>query len=341
MKLYYYGLSDPGMVRPNNEDYLFAGKVEENQYLFIVADGMGGHQAGEVASRKAVTLFVQYLEKYNGFVDNQSTSHILESLKQMVHEINENLIQEGSRSAKKNGMGTTLSVLYIKDDQGYIVHVGDSRIYRYENDPVPDEQSSETANVPRLKQLTEDHSFVGKLVKDGFISEEEARNHPKRNVLYQSIGLKKDINIQTLGAIPIRKGQKYLLCSDGLYGVVPDTELHEFLEGFSTKQIAMNMVKKANFNGGPDNVSLIVVSTEKDDTTELEDTVRIVDTPLKRQKKKTLWFFILLGLLVLLLALIIYFLIQNTESLSPLQSSQVGTQIVNIPDFLEALIEGW
>jgi serine/threonine protein phosphatase PrpC len=318
MELYYYGLSDTGNLRDNNEDYFFAGKLKKDEYLFIVADGMGGHQAGEIASRKAVGMFVSQLEKEKNVKTNKNSNHTLERLKRIVMDINVTLIREGSRSHIKNGMGTTLSALYIKKDQGYIVHVGDSRIYLFPGSLTHTGNTTDTSGQLRqLTQLTEDHSFVGKLLKDGLITEEEARGHPKRNVLYQSIGIKRDITIQTTGPIPIKMDQKYLLCSDGLYGVVTDSEIEEYLNDKSTAQIAEQLVKRANFNGGPDNISVIVVSTEPDETTDLPDTVKITTPPPKKRRKIRVWFFILLGLLVLLLALIIYILFMSADTKSP------------------------
>jgi len=319
MELYYYGLSDTGHLRDNKEDYLFAGRLKKDEYLFIVADGMGGHEAGEVASRKAVTMFVQQLEQEKDLETEENSKRILQKLKRIVIDINETLILEGNRSHKKNGMGTTFSALYIKKNQGYITHVGDSRIYQLS--PLPTRSGSidpsvTPVEISRLTRLTEDHSFVAKLVKDGLISEEEARSHPKRNVLFQSIGIKKDITIQTKGPIPIQMGEKYLVCSDGLYGVVPDNEIEEYLDEKSTAQIAEKLVKRANFNGGPDNISVIVISTEKDDPPEFSDTVRIPTPPNKGKKRKG-WLFILLGLLVTLLALIIYFLVLSVDSKPP------------------------
>lgn len=268
MKLYYHCLSDRGNRRDNNEDYIFAGKLKKDEYLFIVADGMGGHQAGEIASRKAVSMFVRQLEKEKDIEVDENSNQTLQKLKRIVIDINETLIREGSRSHKKNGMGTTFSALYIKKNRGYIVHVGDSRIYLF-SPSIPYTGNIDTSDTPvemsQLTRLTEDHSFVGKLVKERLITEEEARSHPKRNVLFQSIGIKKDITIQTTGPIPILMGQKYLVCSDGLYGVVPDNEIEEYLNEKSTAQIAEQLVKRANFNGGPDNISVIVISTEKDE----------------------------------------------------------------------------
>lgn len=318
MELYYYGLSDTGNLRDNNEDYLFAGQLKKDEYLFIVADGMGGHEAGEVASRKAVSMFVQQVEQEKYIENDEKSNQILQKLKGIVIDINEELIREGSLSHKKNGMGTTFSALYIKKNRGYIIHVGDSRIYLFSpavahTDNI--DTSATAVEMNRLTRLTEDHSFVGKLVKDGLITEEEARSHPKRNVLFQSIGIKRDITIQTKGPIPIQIGQKYLLCSDGLYGVVPDNEIIEYLNEKSPAQIAEKLVKRANFNGGPDNISVIVIFTEKDGPLEPSDTVKI-PTPPNNKKKRKGWLFILLGLLATLLALIIYFLVLSDDTLS-------------------------
>lgn len=331
MELYYYGVTDTGYLRDNNEDYLFAGKLKKDEYLFIVADGMGGHQAGEIASRKAVSMFVHQLEKEKNIEADENSTHILESLKRIVININETLIREGSRSHKKDGMGTTFSALYIKNNLGYIIHVGDSRIYLF-SPSRPHTGNIDTSATPvemsQLTRLTEDHSFVGKLLKDGLITEEEARTHPKRNVLFQSIGIKRDITIQATGPIPIQKGQKYLVCSDGLYGVVPDNEIEEYLNDKSTASIAEQLVKRAKFNGGPDNISVIVISTEKDEIFEPADTVRIPAPPTQKKRKRKGWLFILLGLLVILLALIIYFLVLSVETKPPSPPSTPQKNII-------------
>jgi hypothetical protein len=191
----------------------------------------------------------------------------------------------------------------------------------------------------QLTRLTDDHSFVGKLLKDGLITEEEARTHPKRNVLFQSIGIKRDITIQTTGPIPIQKGQKYLVCSDGLYGVVPDNEIEEHLNDKSTAQITQQLVKRAKFNGGPDNISVIVISTEKDEILEPSDTVKIPASPKKRRKKKG-WLFILLGLLVILLALIIYFLLLSVKTKPPSPPTTPKENITQTNKLIEKDVRG-
>jgi serine/threonine protein phosphatase PrpC len=308
MQLYYASLSDVGNVRSHNEDFLFSGKVKNEGYLFIVADGMGGHSSGEVASYKAVAGFVRSMRK--GVEKN-----ITEAMRRIVLDINDELITEGKKSAKEKGMGTTLSALYITGDNGYIAHVGDSRIYRY-----ADSQNGNSS----LVQLTEDHSLVGRLLKDGFITPDEAHTHPKRNVLYQSVGMKKGIEVQAIGPITIKKGQKFLLCSDGLNSELRDFEIKEFLELDSPRQIVERLIERAKQGTASDNITVIAVSTELKDTDEITqpvDTVK-VPVPIKvkmklRRKKKKLLILILVGIIVLLLAVMIYLLAVNELTFSP------------------------
>lgn len=320
MQLYYASLSDVGNVRTHNEDFLFSGKVKNEGYLFIVADGMGGHSSGEVASYKAVAGFVRAMRK--GVEKN-----ITEGMRRIVLEINDELIHEGKRSAKEKGMGTTLSALYITGDKGYIAHVGDSRVYRYSNS-----QNGESS----LVQLTEDHSLVGRLLKDGFITPDEAHTHPKRNVLYQSVGMKKGIEVQAIGPINIAKGQKFLLCSDGLNSELRDNEIKEFLELNSPRRIVEGLIETAKDGTASDNITVIAVSTEMSDTDDMTqpvDTVK-VPVPIKvkmklRRKKKKLLILILVGVILLLLAAMIYMLIVKELTTSTDDDFSAKSEIQN------------
>ena len=308
MQLYYYSLSDVGNVRSHNEDFLFSGRVKGDGYLFIVADGMGGHSSGEVASYKAVAGFVKAMRKGIG-------KNVPDAMRRIILTINDDLIHEGKRSAKDKGMGTTLSALYIKGDRGYFAHVGDSRIYRYSN-------SGDGNNT--MVQLTEDHSLVGRLLKDGFINAEEAQNHPKRNVLYQSVGLKKGIEVQAMGPFIIREGQKFLLCSDGLNTELRDSEIKEYLALKSPRQIVEGLVMEAKQRTASDNITVIAVSTETGETDEMTrpvDTVKVpvpikVRLKLKRKRKRVL-VLVLLGIILVLLAAMVYFLVKNTPGVTP------------------------
>lgn len=293
MELYYSSLSDVGNVRTNNEDCLFTGKLKKDCWLFVVADGMGGHDAGEVASYEAVTMLTRALKK-------ETDENLTEALKNIVLDINEALINKGKKVSDHKGMGTTLSALYIKKNLGYVVHVGDSRIYRH--------------SKSGLVQLTEDHSLVGKLLKNGFITESEAQSHPKRNVLYQSVGLKQGIEVQTMGPFPVRMGQKFLLCSDGLNNEVPDSEIEHIMHFKSTRQIVDHLIQRAKAGTAADNITVVAVSTEEDDSTEIDKTVRLtVPVNVRKKRKKKVGLLILLGLLVLLLAALIYFLVQDSQ----------------------------
>jgi protein phosphatase len=298
MELYYSSLSDVGNVRDHNEDFLYAGKLKSGDYLFIVADGMGGHSAGEVASYRAVTGFIKALKKGVG-------KNVPEELRQIVLSINDKLIHEGKKEDTRRGMGTTLSVLYIKGCLGYIVHVGDSRIYRYSD------------SYEGLEQLTEDHSLVGKLLKDGFISAEEAQAHPKRNVLYQSVGLKEEIEVQAMGPFRVREGQKFLLCSDGLNTELSDAEIVEFLKLPSTHRAVEGLINKAKTGTAADNITAIAISTMKgdeDSTTLVENTVKpAVPLQIIKKRNKKIAIFILLGLLALLLAALVIMLAKNVK----------------------------
>jgi len=302
MELYFSGLTDVGNVRANNEDYRFCGKLGPAEYLFIVADGMGGHQMGEVASRKAVSLTVAKLSQLT-----HSSTDIPAQLRQIIQEVNEAVYNENIHSNRAGSMGTTLSILFVKDGLGYIAHVGDSRIYRFRPD----------TPTPSLTQLTEDHSLVGQMVKEGLISEEEARTHPHRNIINQSIGIKAQVQPQTPPPIPIQPGDKFLLCSDGLCGPVRDNEILAAFPGNSTAAVTRKLVQLAKKKGAPDNVTIIAVSTLPESAAALNDplsdTVKIKIPRVVNPKRRRTLIFLLLVLL-LLLAGLVYLLVTTTLS---------------------------
>jgi PPM family protein phosphatase len=159
--------------------------------------------------------------------------------------------------------------------------------------------------------------------------------------LYQSLGIKREIDIQARGAFPLEKGHKYLLCSDGLHGVIPDPEIEYYLKGKSTVRTAEQLVQQAKSNGGPDNITVIVVSTEPDVAAGISDTVKII-APAFKKKKSRAWFFILLILLILLLSLVIYFLLRSADtrvaSLTPLED--LAEKSVTVETVVPAVLPG-
>jgi serine/threonine protein phosphatase PrpC len=223
--------TDKGRIREQNED---AYGFKEN--LFVVADGMGGHQAGEIASAIAVETILAA----------NFTNEIELELGQAIQKANDSILAEVDQHPDLSGMGTTVAVLLVQAERIYLAHVGDSRIYRFDT-------------AGRLGQLTQDHSLVAELVKSGEISENEAKHHPQRNILTQALGSKGEIKIefQTLARNP---GDKFLLCSDGLSGMVDEASLAAILKLEQEPQfLAERLVSFANDQGGLDNITVIVV----------------------------------------------------------------------------------
>lgn len=238
--LVWCGLTDVGMVRDHNEDS-FSCKAFGDSVLFVVADGMGGHDAGEVASKLAVDSVCETVG--NSVKQHQDPLKIIE---QAVQKANATVIREGT--SKGSNMGTTLNAALVDHDTAYIASVGDSRAYWIENGGI--------------RQITEDHSLVAKLVAAGKLSKEEARNHPKSNLLYRTIGSDETVKVDTF-QVALKKGGCLLLCSDGLWGEVPDQAIYEVCSSEkNVKSACVRLIRLAKENGGRDNITAIVVKVE-------------------------------------------------------------------------------
>jgi protein phosphatase len=245
-----FAKSDVGKVRQNNEDFYGEFKIDSEHMVFIVADGMGGHNAGEVASRLAVLTF---FESYKKYVDDLKEPE--KAIELAFHDANRKVFEEGAGKESQHGMGTTLSVLVLKGKEAFLGHVGDSRIYLIRED--------------ECKKLTRDHSLVGKMRENGIISEEEARVHPRRNILYLTLGVKESINPQISSRIEIKEGDIFVLCSDGLSNMVSDEEIKIISINNPPKKAVEKMIEIARERGAPDNVTVEVIKIEKkeDETT--------------------------------------------------------------------------
>jgi protein phosphatase len=237
-------LTDIGMRRRNNQDsmamHLADGRVawERSGHLFIVADGMGAHAAGELASRLAVDLIQHHYEK-------QHQPKPIENLHRAVIEANNEIYRRGQANIEFRNMGTTCSVLALLPEGAMCAHVGDSRVYRL--------RGSE------LEQLTFDHSLVWEMHAAGGISDETLQNSTiPKNVITRSLGPNPSVLIDLEGPIPIRKGDKFLLCSDGLSGQLTDIEMGVLMHELEPSVAAQAMLDLANLRGGPDNITLIV-----------------------------------------------------------------------------------
>ena len=241
-----------GKQREHNEDSLvaitatLAGKTSNIPFgLYIVADGMGGHQFGEVASNAAIRVVSGYImRKFHPYLFTIPTQQPEESLQ----EIMESAIKESHRVIQKDapGSGTTITAALIVGQQVTIGHVGDSRAYAMHP-------------VGRLEQLTRDHSLVKRLEELGHLNKEEAANFPHRNVLIRALGQGESLEVDVF-TIPFPQNSTLMLCSDGLWGVVAEQDLLRSLSDAPNLQRAcQNMVSAANTAGGPDNISVILV----------------------------------------------------------------------------------
>lgn len=233
--------SDTGVKRKNNQDsYLAADITKDGQifYLFAVADGLGGHQSGEVASRMAIDYIKNNFYKIEDF-DNYK------EVNDFVNEINRSIIYESSQNPEMLGMATTLTMAVICNDNMVIYHVGDSRCYRI--------------NSEEIEQLTKDHSLVQALVDQGRITVEEAKTHPQKNVITRALGTDETVKTD-LYEYRLYRGDTILLCSDGLYNMVPVSQIHKIVMENDLEEAAKKLVNLANYNGGIDNITVIICS---------------------------------------------------------------------------------
>ena len=224
--------TDIGRLRRQNED---AAWFDESRAVFAVADGMGGHLAGEVASRMAIEA-VQRMAQENACPG-------IAALREAVASAHETILAHAQDHIECAGMGTTLSVLWLGENYAYIAHVGDSRIYRLREGS--------------LTQITQDHSLVEELVRAGLITREQARTHPRRNIITRALGTHGE-NEPDMLVTDVQDGDVFLLCTDGLTGMVPDDEIERTLRDCGMEAAADRLLALALDAGGRDNVTLIL-----------------------------------------------------------------------------------
>ena len=238
-------LSDPGQVRELNEDYFGTPEtmeipldlVERRGRLYAVADGMGGHAAGEVASQQAIfTLFKEYY--------SSPSPEITKRLKEAIEAANAEVHAQASLDRAKAGMGTTLVAAVLQGDDLYVANVGDSRAY--------------LVRKQSIEQITRDHSWVNEQVQAGIITEQEAREHLYRNIITRSLGTKPDVDIDFFQR-KAHPGDVLVLCCDGLSNEVEDDEIARIVSANSAQESAQKLIDLANQRGGPDNITAIVV----------------------------------------------------------------------------------
>ncbi|NCV79481.1 MAG: serine/threonine-protein phosphatase [Actinobacteria bacterium] len=238
-----------GLVRQGNEDSAFV-----SPQLIAVADGMGGHAAGEVASRIAVQVLHRLTPTLTATdIDEDSVSDLL---MHSLHSIDEEIAAVAEEEIEKRGMGTTLTALLVRDNHIALLHVGDSRCYRLRGSA--------------LEQLSNDHTVIQELLDQGAISEAEAAEHPQRSMLTQALRGDGDVT-PVLQVYEVKKGDRFLLCSDGLSGVLTEKEIKIGLKKSDKDEAVKFLVDATYVNGAPDNVTVLIadISSENNSTVQL------------------------------------------------------------------------
>jgi PPM family protein phosphatase len=254
MRVRFSGETNVGMKRDHNEDSFY---LPESERLAIVADGMGGHASGEVASRMAVETIVGFFRETQDeqeltwpFKVDRGNRHDINRMVTAIKLANLKIHQEAQRNPACQGMGTTVVSTLFLNDALIVGHVGDSRLYRYREG--------------MFDQMTEDHSLLNDYIKMKHLSPEEIAAFPHKNVIVRALGMKASVQVDVIVDAP-RLGDVYLLCSDGLSGMVPDGEIAAMMASDQDlDRVCDRLISTANGNGGLDNVTVVAVRLERD-----------------------------------------------------------------------------
>ncbi len=242
MRLIPYSMSDVGRRREHNEDSFL---VREDLGLYAVADGMGGHQAGERASRMALDLLADNLKLPSVAAgDKTDRDSMLQRFHRAMQVAGAGIFVAGQDDPTLHGMGTTTTALWIANDRAYLAHVGDSRAYLFRDH--------------RAQQLSDDHTWVSEQVRMGLMTEADARDSQYRHIITRSVGFEREVAVDGT-AVSVQLGDCFLLCSDGLSNYIEGEELRRFLTSHYYSQIPRLLVDLANERGGDDNITVVMV----------------------------------------------------------------------------------
>jgi len=244
------GMTDVGLKRGHNEDnYL----INEELNLFVVADGMGGHAGGEYASAIAVNTVEEIVTsmEVDGAEVSDATDPVEITRQRLSHAIRlsgRRIFEKAREQPEYHGMGTTAVVLLLDGKNAFVAHVGDSRLYLLRDG--------------KIEQVTEDHSLIAEKIRHGLITPEEAKSHRMRNVITRSLGYQEDVEVD-IQVRAVRRGDQYLLCSDGLSGHVQDAEVGDLMQRHSPQDAARHLIGLACERGGEDNITTIIARVEE------------------------------------------------------------------------------
>ncbi|OPJ56911.1 Stp1/IreP family PP2C-type Ser/Thr phosphatase [Alkalithermobacter paradoxus] len=245
----HYAISDIGMVRKLNEDYYGVDSIQiDNEciYIYAVADGMGGHNKGEIASKLAIESILTYIKDKLSNINIVSDDNIFITLKSAYRSANDIIYNNSLQNEEYKGMGTTLTTCILYKNKLYIANVGDSRCYIYKNN--------------KLTQVTKDNSLVQELIEKGIITKKDALTHPQRNVITRAIGTDERLKIDTY-IEEIQENDKVILVTDGVTNYVSDDKIIQVLDTYKdSKTFCKKLVELANEKGGRDNITVLFIS---------------------------------------------------------------------------------
>ena len=244
-----FSMTDVGIRRESNQDYMYTSETAVGNLpnLFLLADGMGGHAAGDYASRFTV-------EKVAELVGKSTFTEPVAILKQAISEANALLLAEADKDVSRQGMGTTLVTATIIDDRMYVSNVGDSRLYLVSDD--------------KMIQVTRDHSLVEEMVRLGEMDKEDAKVHPDKNIITRAVGVLPEVSADFF-EVELEPGDMILMCSDGLTNMVRDEEIRQIILGQrDIVEKAEKLGKTANKNGGRDNITVVLIEPFSDEVNE-------------------------------------------------------------------------
>ena len=240
MKRLFAGATDTGCVRTANQDSYY---IDPEGRFFVVADGMGGHAGGEVASKIAVDTICAYLESlWNTEISPQQL------MQDAINKANQAIVNDQAANLVRSDMGTTVVLLIFRDKQPWYCHIGDSRLYRFRG--------------AKLEQISEDHTWIARAIQTGVVNPDEAKSHPWRHMLLQCLG-REDLKSVTAREVEWKAGDRFLICSDGLTEELSDDRIaHQLKSLRNGQQAAQSLIDSAKLRGGRDNITVVIISNE-------------------------------------------------------------------------------
>ena len=240
----YYGLTDVGKIRKNNEDSFFVKAYDDKHMLAIVADGMGGYKGGKRASSIAVEIISEYVEKLLPDILTYTERKLKQTLIKAIKAAKKAIYENAVNSKEFSGMGTTLVVCFISGGKLYALNAGDSRLYIVNSS---------------ITQVTKDHSYVGELLEMGVISEQQAQHHPQKNIITRALGTEADIDID-IYTEKLSKTDSVLLCTDGLTNMLDDETIITVINSNEDiSAVTETLVDEAKKSGGSDNITVVMI----------------------------------------------------------------------------------